>query len=85
MITLKGKKIRQLSKSQLCIIFDCVTKNGILDGRKLRKGFMTDDFIENRLNLTKQAYKNIRTFSIKHTNTIINHFGIMDAELDQFL
>lgn len=85
MVTLERKKIRQLTKAQLCILFDCTTKSGALDGRKLRKWFMTDDFIENRLNLTKKAYKNIRTFSIKQTKTIIIHFGITDDELKQFL
>lgn len=82
---LGAKKIRRLTKSQLCIIFDCIRADGTADGRKLKNEYITTDFINNTLKTDINSYRKIKKFSIKDTQTIINYFQIDKEELNQFL
>lgn len=84
-VVLKAKKLRRISKAQLCIIFNCTTANGRTDGRKLQKEYLTRKFQKEVLKLSKKQYQKIKSFSISHTKIILQHFDISQDELNQFL
>lgn len=84
-VVLRAKKLRRISKQQLCILFNCYNGKQETDTKKLQRKYLTNDFIKNHLKITKPQYNKIKEFSIKQTKMIIKHFEITSEELQQFL
>ena len=73
-------KARTISKKQLAIALDLITANNYILRKRLRRFFMTDSFIQAKLNLTIAAYNKIRVFDAEQTRIITTEFEINDHE-----
>lgn len=68
----------------LCEILDCTINTGKSYGPnnyRLRKFFLTDSFIQEKLGLTLEDYKKIKTFDLEQTRIIVKEFSISYEEL----
>ena len=66
--------IRSITKKQLRYVFS-TTKKPISNG-KMRRKFITDDFIKNKLIIDIKTYRKIKEFDFNQTQVIVNHFKI---------
>jgi hypothetical protein len=74
-------KIRPLSKSDLCEIFGMVSAGGHNYYGKLRKLIFTDKVLS-ELNISKDRYNRVRTFTYLESKRIIEFFQIEKHEME---
>lgn len=75
-----SKTIRTLTKKDLRLIFSESEKQ--ISTKTLRRKFITNDFIKNKLGLTFKAYRCIKQFNYEQTQIIIEHFKIEADEIN---
>lgn len=79
--------IRLITKKKLCEVLDCTYNTGRVyapNNYKLRKFFMTDQFINEKLGISIEEYNRIRVFTLEQTRTIVKEFKITMQELEDF-
>lgn len=70
---------KRLTKKELCYIFGLVNNSGRRYSDKLRKELFTDEVL-NKLDLSIEEYRKMRTFTFTQSRIIIELFDIQENE-----